>query len=92
MSSAQKRRVATMYNRQSDGSLKPAPFEMPQRPEFFSGGGGLFSLFPNWKGQRQSRIVKLDDKELHLSPNRPLMFNGSLKMPTIIWRRANPNV
>lgn len=27
------------------------------------------SLFPNWKGQRQVRIVKLDDKELHLSPN-----------------------
>jgi CubicO group peptidase (beta-lactamase class C family) len=43
MSSAQRRRVATMYSRQSDGSLKPGPFEMPQRPEFFSGGGGLFS-------------------------------------------------
>ena len=41
--SAQKKRVATMYNRQSDGSLKSAPFEMNQRPEFFSGGGGLFS-------------------------------------------------
>jgi hypothetical protein len=50
------------------------------------------SLFPNWKGQRQVRIVKLDEKELHLSANRPLMFNGSLKMATIIWRRANPNV
>ena len=50
------------------------------------------SLFPNWKGQRQARIVKLDEKELHLSPNRPLMFNGSLKMPTITWRRANLNV
>jgi hypothetical protein len=50
------------------------------------------SLFPNWKGQRQGRIVKLDEQELHLSPNRPLMFNGSLKMATIIWRRANPNV
>jgi CubicO group peptidase (beta-lactamase class C family) len=43
MSSAQKRRVATMYNRQADGSLKSAPFEMNQRPEFFSGGGGAFS-------------------------------------------------
>jgi methyl acetate hydrolase len=42
ISSAQKRRVATMHQRQSDGSLKPAPFEMAQRPEFFSGGGGLF--------------------------------------------------
>jgi methyl acetate hydrolase len=42
ISGAQKRRVATLHQRQSDGSLQPAPFEMPQRPEFFSGGGGLF--------------------------------------------------
>src|SRR6202171_1551962 len=40
---AQKRRLATFANRQPDGSLKPAPFEMPQRPEFFMGGGGAFS-------------------------------------------------
>ena len=39
---AQKRRVATTYSRQPDGSLTAMPFEMPQRPEFFSGGGGLF--------------------------------------------------
>jgi len=42
ISSAQKRRVATTYSRQPDGSLASMPFEMPQRPEFFSGGGGLF--------------------------------------------------
>jgi CubicO group peptidase (beta-lactamase class C family) len=41
--SAQKERLATFANRQSDGSLEPAPFEIPQRPEFFSGGGGAFS-------------------------------------------------
>jgi methyl acetate hydrolase len=41
--SAQKRRLATFANRQHDGSLAPAPFEMPQRPEFFMGGGGAFS-------------------------------------------------
>jgi len=41
--SDQKRRVATMCVRQQDGSLKAAPFEMNQRPEFFMGGGGLFS-------------------------------------------------
>jgi methyl acetate hydrolase len=40
---AQKRRVATFHNRQADGSLAPAPFETPQRPEFFMGGGGAFS-------------------------------------------------
>ena len=43
ISSAQKLRVATMHNRQPDGSLKAAPFETNQRPEFFMGGGGLFS-------------------------------------------------
>jgi len=41
--SAQKRRVATLHNRRPDGGLDPAPFEMPQRPEFFMGGGGAFS-------------------------------------------------
>jgi methyl acetate hydrolase len=40
--SAQKRRVATTYSRRPDGSLSAMPFEMPQHPEFLSGGGGLF--------------------------------------------------
>lgn len=40
--SAQKRRTATTYSRRADSALEPMPFEMPQRPEFFSGGGGLF--------------------------------------------------
>jgi methyl acetate hydrolase len=43
ISSAQKARVATMYSRKEDGSLASMAFEMPQRPEFFMGGGGLFS-------------------------------------------------
>lgn len=41
--SEQRHRVATFASRQPDGSLKPEPFEMPQRPEFFMGGGGAFS-------------------------------------------------
>ncbi len=49
ISTAQKARVAQMYSRQgSDGSLKPMEFEMPQRPEFFMGGGGLFSTPRNY--------------------------------------------
>ena len=43
ISGAQKRQVASMHNRQPDGSLKPAAFEINQRPEFFMGGGGAFS-------------------------------------------------
>jgi CubicO group peptidase (beta-lactamase class C family) len=37
----QKRRVATFHNRRVDGGLEPAPFEMPQRPEFLMGGGAF---------------------------------------------------
>ena len=37
-----------MYSRESDGSLKPKSFEMPQRPEFFMGGGALFSTPRNY--------------------------------------------
>ncbi|WP_457299827.1 serine hydrolase domain-containing protein [Phyllobacterium sp. P5_D12] len=43
ISSEQKRRVATCFSRETDGGLKVMPFEMPQRPEFFMGGGGAYS-------------------------------------------------
>jgi CubicO group peptidase (beta-lactamase class C family) len=46
--SAQKQRVAAMHRRQADGGLKAEPFEMNQRPEFFMGGGGLFSTPHNY--------------------------------------------
>jgi CubicO group peptidase (beta-lactamase class C family) len=46
--SEQKKRVATFHNRRADGGLEPAPFEMPQRPEFFMGGGGAFSTPRNY--------------------------------------------
>jgi methyl acetate hydrolase len=46
--SAQKARVAPMFHRGAGGALTPAAFEMPQRPEFFMGGGGLFSTPRNY--------------------------------------------
>ena len=48
ISSAQKARVVPMYDRLHDGSLKLREFEMPQRPEFFMGGGALFSTPRNY--------------------------------------------
>jgi len=53
ISSAQRRRVAQMYSRKADGSLAPIAFEMPQRPEFFMGGGGLFSTPRNYMAYLQ---------------------------------------
>jgi len=46
--SAHKARVVPMFSRQSDGSLKPMEFEMPQRPEFFMAGGALYSTPRNY--------------------------------------------
>jgi methyl acetate hydrolase len=36
-------RLAAMHARMPDGTLSPIPFEIPQQPEFFMGGGGLYS-------------------------------------------------
>ncbi len=40
---AQRERLAGMHVRNADGSLTAIPFEVPQQPEFFMGGGGLYS-------------------------------------------------
>lgn len=48
ISTPQKARVTQMYKRRQDGSLEPMAFEMPQRPEFFMGGGALFSSPRNY--------------------------------------------
>ena len=39
----QQARVATIHARGADGALKPIEFGMPQAPEFFMGGGALYS-------------------------------------------------
>jgi methyl acetate hydrolase len=44
----QRRRLAGMHARTPDGSLEPIPFELPQAPEFFMGGGGLYSTGPDY--------------------------------------------
>jgi methyl acetate hydrolase len=48
LSPSQRDRLVTMHSRGADGSLKPIEFEMPQEPEFFMGGGGLYSTGPDY--------------------------------------------
>jgi methyl acetate hydrolase len=45
---AQRERLASMHVRQTDGSLQVVPFEIPQAPEFYMGGGGLYSTGPDY--------------------------------------------
>jgi methyl acetate hydrolase len=48
LSPSQRERLVAMHARGDDGSLKPIEFEMPQEPEFFMGGGGLYSTGPDY--------------------------------------------
>jgi CubicO group peptidase (beta-lactamase class C family) len=42
ISSSQRTRLASVHQRGEDGALAPIQFELPQEPEFFMGGGGLY--------------------------------------------------
>ena len=44
----QKTRRAVMHRRRPEGSLVPISFETGPQPEFFSGGGGLYSTAPDY--------------------------------------------
>ena len=48
LGSPQRERLAAMHVRAEDGSLQVIPFEMTQDPEFFMGGGGLYSTGPDY--------------------------------------------
>lgn len=44
----QRQRLASMHARRADGSLEVIAFEMEQEPEFYMGGGGLYSTGPDY--------------------------------------------
>jgi CubicO group peptidase (beta-lactamase class C family) len=48
ISPSMRERLVTMHARQADGSFQPIAFEIPQEPEFFMGGGGLYSTGPDY--------------------------------------------
>jgi CubicO group peptidase (beta-lactamase class C family) len=44
----QRARQASVHQRSSDGSLEPQPLETPFTPEFYAGGGWLYSTAPDY--------------------------------------------
>jgi methyl acetate hydrolase len=48
LSSSQRARLATVHQRGEDGRLAPIEFELPQEPEFFMGGGGLYGTVTDY--------------------------------------------
>ncbi|HEX8374388.1 MAG TPA: serine hydrolase domain-containing protein, partial [Geminicoccaceae bacterium] len=43
---SQRERLVSMHARQPDGSMQPITFEIPQEPEYYMGGGGLYATGP----------------------------------------------
>jgi hypothetical protein len=50
------------------------------------------SLFPNWVGQTQPRVVKMEGDMLHLSTATPIMSGGKKANSHLAWRRALANL
>jgi CubicO group peptidase (beta-lactamase class C family) len=48
LGASQRERLAGMHARNEDGTVTPIPFEVPQEPEFFMGGGGLYATGPDY--------------------------------------------
>jgi Lipocalin-like domain len=46
------------------------------------------SLFPNWTGQTQPRVVEIEGDMLHLGTASPIESAGKTVMSTLTWRRA----
>ena len=49
------------------------------------------SLFPNWLGQTQPRVVKIEGDMLDRSTATPFMSGRKKTMPYVSWRRAEAN-
>jgi hypothetical protein len=49
------------------------------------------SLFPNWLGQTQPRVVKIEGDILRLSTATPIMSGGKKVNSHLVWRRAITN-
>lgn len=49
------------------------------------------SLFPNWVGQTQPRLVKIEGDLLHLSTAKPIRSGGKETMSYLTWKRAEIN-
>jgi methyl acetate hydrolase len=48
ISPSQRERLVAVHARNADGSFKTMELEIPQEPEFFMGGGGLYSTGPDY--------------------------------------------
>jgi hypothetical protein len=49
----------------------------------------FISLFPNWTGQTQPRVVKIEGDLLHLSTASPIVFGGKMVNASLTWKKVD---
>ena len=49
----------------------------------------FISLFPNWIGQTQPRVVRIEGDHLFLSTASPILSGGKIVNSPLEWRRAD---
>jgi len=49
----------------------------------------FISLFPNWIGQTQPRVVKIEGDDLYLSSAAPIQSSGKTVISALHWKRAS---
>jgi len=52
----------------------------------------FISLFPNWMGQTQPPVVKIEGDTLHLSSSSPLQSGARTVKSFLVWKRAKANL
>jgi len=65
------------------------PFDIDEEKKILT-HAVVLSLDPNWLGQAQRRVVKIEGDILHLSTEKPLESDGKETMYHLTWKRAEP--
>lgn len=52
----------------------------------------FISLFPNWIGQTQPRVVRIEGDQLFLSTAAPISSSGQIVNSHLVWRRADVSI
>jgi CubicO group peptidase (beta-lactamase class C family) len=91
----QQARVASVHARGADGKLAPIEFAMPPDPEFFMGGGGLYSTGRDYLTFLRMLLAggKLDNAQV-LKPETVAMINQNSMgdVNVTLLKTAQPNL
>ena len=63
------------------------PFEVDEEKQSLS-HSMFISLFPNWIGQKQPRVVRVDRDFLTITTEKPVESLGKMVQPELRWKRV----